>query len=163
MAIQQKHTRGVVPYLTVLGLGLSGPAFAASAGWEPTKPGEFIIPAGTGGGADQMARLLQGIVVKHNLMKQSLIPINKSAGAGAEGFLDVKGAKGDPHKIVITLSNLFTTPLATGVPFNWKDLTPVAMLALDQFVLWANAETPYKTAKDYLAAVKAGGANKFKM
>ena len=29
-----------------------------------------------------------------------------------------------------------------GVPFNWKDLTPVAMLALDQFVLWVNAETP---------------------
>ena len=55
------------------------------------------------------------------------------------------------------------TPLATGVPFNWKDLTPVAMLALDQFVLWVNAETPYKTAKDYLAAVKDGGPNKFKM
>jgi len=61
------------------------------------------------------------------------------------------------------LSNLFTTPLATGVPFNWKDLTPVAMLALDQFELWVNAETPYKTAKDYLDAVKAGGPNKFKM
>ena len=75
----------------------------------------------------------------------------------------MKGAKGDPHKIVITLSNLFTTPLATGVPFNWKDLTPVAMMALDQFVLWVNAETPYKTAKDYIDAVKAAGPNKFKM
>ena len=52
------------------------------------------------------------------------------------------------------MSNLFTTPLATGVPFNWKDLTPVAMLALDQFVLWVNADTPYKNAKEYLAAVK---------
>ena len=75
----------------------------------------------------------------------------------------MKDAKGDPNKIIITLSNLFTTPLATGVPFNWKDLTPVAMLALDQFVLWVNAETPYKTAKDYIDAVKAGGPNKFKM
>ena len=37
----------------------------------------------------------------------------------------VKSAKGDGHKIIITLSNLFTTPLATGVPFSWKDLTPV--------------------------------------
>jgi tripartite-type tricarboxylate transporter receptor subunit TctC len=37
------------------------------------------------------------------------------------------------------------------------------MLALDQFVLWVNAETPYKTAKEYLDAVKAGGPNKFKM
>src|SRR3954451_18549604 len=136
---------------------------ALAAGWEPTKPVEFVVPAGTGGGADQMARLLQGVITKNNLMKQPLIVVNKSGGAGAEGFLAVKEAKGDPHKIIITLSNLFTTPLATGVPFSWKDMTPVAMLALDQFVLWVNAESPYKTAKEYLDAVKAGGPNKFKM
>lgn len=136
------------------------PAFAA---WEPTKPVEFVVPAGTGGGADQMARLLQGIVVKHNLMKQPLIVVNKSGGAGAEGFLEIRNAKGDPHKIIITLSNLFTTPMATGVPFNWKEMTPVAMLALDQFVLWTNAEAPYKDAASYIAAVKQAGANKFKM
>src|SRR5512144_233798 len=126
----------------------------AQAAWEPTKPVEFVVPAGTGGGADQMARLIQGVVVKHNLMKQPLIVVNKAGGAGAEGFLDIKGAKGDPHKLVVTLSNLFTTPLATGVPFNWRDMTPVAMMALDQFVLWVNADTPYKTAKEYLDAVK---------
>ncbi|MEO5701945.1 MAG: tripartite tricarboxylate transporter substrate binding protein [Casimicrobiaceae bacterium] len=143
----------------VLAVG-AAPAFAA---WEPSKPVEFIVPAGSGGGADQMARLLQGVITKNNLMKQPLIVVNKSGGAGAEGFLDVKGSKGDPNKIIITLSNLFTTPLATGVPFNWKDLTPVAMLALDQFVLWVNAETPYQNAKQYIDAIKAGGPNKYKM
>jgi predicted kinase len=81
----------------------------------------------------------------------------------AEGFLAIKEAKADPHKIVITLSNLFTTPLATGIPFNWQDITPVAMLALDQFVLWSNTEKPYKTAKEYIDAAKAAGPNKFKM
>ncbi len=136
---------------------------APVAAWEPSKPVEFIIPAGTGGGADQMARLIQGIVAKHNLMKQPLIPVNKSGGAGAEGFLEVKAAKGDPHKIIITLSNLFTTPMATGVPFNWKDMTPVSMLALDNFVLWVNAEDPYKTAKEFLDAVKKAPPNTFKM
>jgi putative tricarboxylic transport membrane protein len=161
MQTQRKTLGGLVPLLAAASIGIAVPAPAAS--WEPTKPVEFVIPAGTGGGADQMARLIQGIVVKHNLMKQSLIPINKSAGAGAEGFIDVKGAKGDPHKIIITLSNLFTTPLANPLPFSYKDLTPVAMLALDQFVLWVNADTPYKSAKDYLDAVKAAGPNKFKM
>jgi putative tricarboxylic transport membrane protein len=91
------------------------------------------------------------------------VVVNKSGGAGAEGFLDVKGSKGDPHKIIITLSNLFTTPLATGVPFNWRDLTPVAMLALDEFILWVNADSPYKTATEYLDAVKAGKDGQFKM
>ena len=139
------------------------PGQAAAQAWEPTKTVEFIVPAGTGGGADQMARLSQAIITKHKLMNQPMVVINKAGGAGAEGFLDAKGAKGDPHKIIITLSNLFTTPLATGVPFNWRDLTPVTMLALDQFVLWVNAESPYKSAKDYVEAAKKAGPSKFKM
>ena len=135
----------------------------AALAWEPTKPVEFVVPAGTGGGADQMARFVQGVVAKHKLMNQPLIVVNKGGGAGAEGFLDVKGDKGNPHKIIITLSNLFTTPLATGVPFNWRDLTPVQMLALDQFVLWVNEESPHKTAKAYFEAIKAAPPNTFKM
>ena len=131
--------------------------------WEPVRPVEFIVPAGTGGGADQMARTIQGIVTKHNLMKQPMVVINKSGGAGGEGFLDLKSSANNPHKIIITLSNLFTTPLATGIPFNWKDLTPVAMLALDEFVLWVNAEKPYNTVKDYVDAVKQAPAGSIKM
>jgi tripartite-type tricarboxylate transporter receptor subunit TctC len=102
-------------------------------------------------------------VQKHNLMAQPIVVINKSGGAGAEGFLDVKADQGNPHKIIITLSNLFTTPLATGVPFSWEDLTPVAMLALDEFVLWVNADEPYQTPQEYLDAAKAAGPGAFKM
>ena len=132
------------------------------AAWEPTKPIEFVIPAGTGGGADQMGRLIAGLAEKHKLSPRPVIVVNKSGGAGAEGFLHVKGKKGDAHTIIITLSNLFTTPLHTGVPFNWRDLTPIARLALDEFILWVNAETPYKTAQEYMSAVKAK-PNTFKM
>ncbi len=136
-----------------------------ASAWEPTKPIEIIVPAGSGGGADQMARLVSLVVEKHKLSPRPIIVINKPGGAGAEGFLDVKGKKGEAHTLIITLSNLFTTPLHTGVPFSWRDLTPVARLALDQFVLWVNAETPYMTAKDYLAAVKerAGKPTQMKM
>ena len=137
----------------------SAPAFA----WEPPHPIEIIVPAGTGGGADQMARTIQGIIAKHQLSKQSVVVINQSGGAGGEGFLAAKNAKGDGHKLIITLSNLFTTPMATGIPFNWKDLTPVAMMALDEFVLWVNADKPYKTAKDYVDAIKSKPDNTFKM
>lgn len=146
--------------LSLAGAILPTPSQAA---WQPTRPVEFIVPAGTGGGADQMARTIQGIVTKYNLMKQPLVVVNKSGGAGGEGFLDIKSSAGNPHKIVITLSNLFTTPLATGIPFNWRDLTPVAMLALDEFVLWVNADKPYGSAKDYLDAVKTAPAGTIKM
>jgi tripartite-type tricarboxylate transporter receptor subunit TctC len=150
----------------VVGASMAISAFQAEVkaqAWEPTKPVQFIIPAGTGGGADQMARFLQGVIQKNSLMKQPLVVVNKGGGAGAEGFLEVKKGKGDPHTIIITLSNLFTTPYGTGVPFSYKELTPVAMLALDQFILWVNNEAPYKTAKEYADAVKAGDDKKFKM
>jgi putative tricarboxylic transport membrane protein len=149
-------TLGVAVVLSAAQVSIS------QAAWEPSRPVEFIIPAGPGGGADIMARTIQGIVTKHNLMKQPMVVINKAGGAGGEGFLDVKNARANPHKIVITLSNLFTTPMATGIPFSWKDLTPVAMLALDEFVLWVNAEKPYKTAKEYIDAAKAANGT-FKM
>jgi len=155
-------TQFAVRCLGLLGV-LIWSATPALAAWEPTKPVELVVPAGTGGGADQMARFIQGVVAKHKLMKQPIIVVNKAGGAGAEGFLDVKGDKGNPHKIVITLSNLFTTPLATGVPFNWRDLTPVQMLALDQFVLWVNEESNIKTAKAYLDAVKLSPDRTLKM
>ena len=66
---------------------------SAAFAWEPTKPViQFIVPAGTGGGADQMARFVQGVITKNNLMKQPMVVVNKGGGAGAEGFLEVKGA-----------------------------------------------------------------------
>ncbi len=135
-----------------LGIALSGGNVQA---WEPTKPVEFIVPAGTGGGADLMARFLSALIQKENLAPKNFLVVNRPGGAGAEAFLYVKSQKANPHVIVITLSNLFTTPFHTGIPFNWRDLTPISMLALDYFVLWVNAETPYKTASEYLNAVKA--------
>jgi putative tricarboxylic transport membrane protein len=161
----KREIQSSVSALALAGMAAVAVTFApgAAMAWEPTKTVEFIVPAGTGGGADQMARMIQGIVEKHDLMPQSMVVINKSGGAGAEGFMDVVQDKGDDHKIIITLSNLFTTPLATGVPFSWEDMTPVAMLALDNFVLWVNASSEFKTAPEYIDAVKAGDPNQFQM
>jgi len=137
-------------------LALGGRGAAAQRGFEPSRPVQFIVPAGTGGGADQMARVIQGIVSKHNLMRQPIVVVNKAGGAGAEGFLEAKSARGNPHMLIITLSNLFTTPMATGIPFNWRDLTPIKMLALDEFVLWVNAQSPWQSVGDFVEAARAG-------
>jgi len=152
--------RMTTPLFAAAALWAAAPAAKA---WEPTKPIEFVVPAGTGGGADQMARFIQGVVAKHSLAKQPIVVVNRGGGAGAEGFLDVKNDKGNPHKLIITLSNLFTTPLGTAVPFNWRDMTPVSMLALDQFILWVNAESPHQTPKAFLDAVKAAPDRTFKV
>ncbi|WPB84794.1 Bug family tripartite tricarboxylate transporter substrate binding protein [Sediminicoccus rosea] len=137
------------------GLAVSGAAQAQRA-WEPQRPVQFIVPAGTGGGADQMARIIQGIITKHSLMRQPMMVVNKAGGAGAEGFLEARNARGNPHLLIISLSNLFTTPMSTGIPFSWRDLTPVKMMALDEFVLWVNASSPWQNLQQFVEAAKAG-------
>jgi tripartite-type tricarboxylate transporter receptor subunit TctC len=158
-SIVGNFARATALSVCALALALTG---GTALAWQPTKTVEFIVPAGIGGGAGQMAQLIQGIVTKHKLMPTSMVVISKKGGSGAEGFLYVKNAKGDPHKIIITLSNLFTTPLATGSPFSWKDYTPIAMMALDEFVFWVNAKEPYKSPTEYVNAVKKA-PGQFKM
>jgi tripartite-type tricarboxylate transporter receptor subunit TctC len=138
-------------------------AAAPALAWEPTAPVELVVPAGTGGGADQMARFIQKMVADHQLMRQPITVVNKSGNSGVEGLMDVKAAAGNPHKLIITLSNLFTSPLATGADFSWRDITPVQMMALDQFVLWVNAASPYKSAKDLLDALRTGAPGSMKL
>jgi putative tricarboxylic transport membrane protein len=148
--------------LAIAGFAI-GMCHAAVAGaWEPTKPVEFIVPFSAGGATDQMARSIQGIIAKHKLMNQPIIVQNKAGASGAEGLLDIQNTPGDAHRLVVSSSGLYTVPLATGLPFNWRDLTPVAMVAQDEFILWVNSDTPYKTPADYLADVKKS-PSKFKM
>jgi tripartite-type tricarboxylate transporter receptor subunit TctC len=45
-------------------------------------------------------------------------------------------------------------PLSAKIPFNWRELTPVSVLALDEFVLWTNTTLPYKTTKEFVDAAK---------
>jgi tripartite-type tricarboxylate transporter receptor subunit TctC len=136
------------------GLALAQPAPAAPS-WAPTQPVELVVPAGTGGGADQMARLLAELIAKHRLMPQPVNVVNKAGNSGAEGLLDLRAARGNPHKLIITLSSLFTTPLATGSDFRWTDLTPVKMLAQDQFLIWVRADSPARTPRELMEQLRS--------
>jgi tripartite-type tricarboxylate transporter receptor subunit TctC len=131
------------------------PTAALAADWKPSKPVEFVVPSGAGGGTDQFARLVQSIIVKHKLMDQSIVVTNKSGGAGAEGFFDVASAKGDPYKIAFGTNNAYLLPLVLKVPYQYAQLTPVAMMALDEFLIWVPADSPFNTPTAYLDAVKA--------
>lgn len=150
----------LAPLLLAASLAALQPAHAA---WEPTAPVELVVPAGTGGGADQMARFIAQLATSRQLLRQPINVVNKPGNSGMDGLLDMKASRGNPHKLVITLSNLFTAPLATGVDFSWRDITPVQMLAMDQFVLWVNANSPHKTTKDLLDALRAAPPGTFKL
>ncbi|MBI4524046.1 MAG: tripartite tricarboxylate transporter substrate binding protein [Deltaproteobacteria bacterium] len=123
-------------------------------GWEPTRPVEFIIMAGQGGGADKYARLISGLADKHNLAPVPLVPINKVGGAGAVAMQYVQGKKGDDQTIMITLSSFVMTPIAQQLPFNYKDFTPISLLALDNFFLWVHRDIPWKSVADFVKTAK---------
>src|SRR5207247_132870 len=128
----------------------TAPAFA----WEPSKPVEIGGAAGAGGESDQMARMMQAAIQKNNLMKQPMVVSLKGGASGAEALMYMKSSAGDPHRTLIAYSLIYMLPLSAKIPFNWRELTPVSVIALDQFVLWTNAQLPYKTAKEFADAAR---------
>ena len=131
----------------------------AHAQWSPKKPIEMIIMAGTGGGADQIARLLQGLIEKKGLSPRPFIPINKPGGSGAEALRYLQDKSGDEHTILVTLNSFYTTPIIqSGIGVDVSKFTPVGRMALDTFLLWVNEERKDITDLDsYVAAVKSAG------
>jgi len=138
---------------------LAGTMPALSA-WQPQKPIEFVATAGPGGGTDNLARAVQNIITKHKLIEQPIVVVNKGGGSGAEGYVYGKASAGDPYKVIFGTSNAWQQPLVSKVAFNYTDLTPIAAMAQDEFLLWVKQDAPYKTAGDYL---KAAAAGEFKM
>ena len=86
--------------------------------------------------------------------------VNKGGGSGAEGYVYGKASAGDPYKVIFGTSNAWQQPLVSKVAFNYTDLTPIAAMAQDEFLLWVKQDAPYKTAGDFL---KAAAATEFKM
>ena len=144
-------------------LRISGAVIAAAAvcgsapavAWEPTKSVEIVVAAGAGGASDQMARMMQAAIQKNNLMKQPIIVSLKGGASGAEALMYMKSSDGDPNKVLLAYSLIYMLPLSAKIPFNWRDLTPVAVTALDEFVLWDNTTMPEKNVKEFVDAAKA--------
>src|SRR6476660_10038605 len=112
---------------------LAAASVSAFAAWEPTKPVEIVVAAGAGGASDQMARMIQAAVQKNNLMKQPMVVSLKGGASGAEALIYMKTSTGDANKVLIAYSLIYMLPLSAKIPFNWRELTPVSVVALDQF------------------------------
>ena len=134
---------------------VASPAIA----WQPNKPIDFIIMAGKGGGADKMARLMQGIVEKESRAQRRLVPVNKSGGSGAEALMAVKSASDPDHTIMVTLNSFYTTPLRQpGLEVDVLTFAPVARMAEDTFLLWVHADTGITTFEQWLDVAREQGS-----
>ena len=136
-------------------------AAPATAQWKPTKPIEFVIQTSPGGGSDVYARLWIGIIEKHQLSPVPITPVNMPGGAGAVALTHLLKQKGDPHFMTPTLNSVVTTPLQQKIPVMYPstDLTPLALMTIDPFLLWVNPEK-YKNWEAFQTACKADRAGR---
>jgi putative tricarboxylic transport membrane protein len=88
-------------------------------------------------------------------LNQSVVVLNKGAGSGAEAFLYAKANAADPHKLIFGTNNVYLLPHVAKMAYTMQDLTPVAALALDEFLIWVKADAPYETAAEFIEAAKA--------
>jgi putative tricarboxylic transport membrane protein len=137
-----------------LGLFMVTPAMA-QPGWKPEKPVEFVGAAGAGGGTDIFARSVQLAIQNHKLIDQPILVSNKGGGSGAETYVYVKGAAGDPHKLAFGTSNLYTLPMVAKVAFKHTDFLPVAAMVFDEFILWNKGDSPHNDYRSFTDAAKA--------
>lgn len=142
----------------MIAAGLAAASLTIATGaqaWQPTKPVEFVVTSGPGGGTDNFARVVQSIITKHKFFDQPIVVVNKGGGSGAEGYVYGRQSKGDPHRVIFGTNNAYLLPYVAKLGYKFSDLTPVAGLALDEFIIWVNGNSPYNDAKSYIDAVKA--------
>ena len=131
------------------------PISAMAQDWEPTRPVDFTIMAGAGGGADQIARFVQSVVEANDLMNRPLIPTNRGGGSGADALLHLNDARDADHTLMVTLNSFYTTPIRQeGLGVDIETFTPITMMGVDPFVLWVHTDSGITDFDGYLAAVR---------
>ena len=133
--------------------------FAQCSAWAdnyPSKPINFIVPYGAGGGADSRSRqITQKMSV---ILKQPIIVDNKPGAGGNIGTEYI--ARAAPDGYTIGMGNFAPMAVNKTLFGNLRydpetDLTPIVLVEKGPLVLVVNPNSPYKTVQDIVAAAKA--------
>ena len=148
----RKHWLGMLVLIIVAGLiALVGPVHGQAF---PSRPIEFVVPFGAGGGSDILARAIAKVIADEKLLPVPLVVSNRPGGSGAVGWSYVLSKKGDPYFLATVSGSFWTTPLLGLAPFKPADFTPVAGIALDTFFFVVRAESTYRTLRDVVEVAR---------
>jgi len=142
---------GIVATLLAVILGLA--ALPAQAAF-PEKPITLVVHAGAGGGSDIFARTLAAANDREKYFPQPIVVENKPGGSGAIAFAYVAGKRGDPYFLLTAVTSFLTTPILRNAQFGYKDFTPIANFAFDEYLAMVRADSRYKTMKDLVEAAR---------
>lgn len=137
-------------------LGAAALLFAcvtAHAQWQPNKPITIIVPWAAGGSTDQVTRVTAAELEKH--LGQKIVIMNQPGASGSVGTKNAMGAPADGYTWTAGGAKDLGTYKVLGMletsASDWNLYLNVAHIA----VVGVNADTPYKTMPELLAAMKA--------
>ncbi|HUX38231.1 MAG TPA: tripartite tricarboxylate transporter substrate-binding protein [Rectinemataceae bacterium] len=141
--------------LFLVAVAVASVSTLAAAPWKPMKTIELVAPAGPGGGWDMLCRVIQKTLVDEKLVNQNVIVTNKPGGGGAVGWTYLQGKKGQGEILAATSTLLIFNKLLGTSQQTYKDFTPIAALQSEWEALAVSADSPYKSLKDVMEAIKA--------
>jgi tripartite-type tricarboxylate transporter receptor subunit TctC len=118
----------------------------------PVKQLTVVVPFGAGGGTDQVARMLAGIMEPD--FGQPIVCVNKTGGAGAVGYTETANAKPDGYNIVLSTSNISTIKATGNSQLTYKDFEPIIAVNFDSPALMVRSDSPFSSAKELLDYAK---------
>jgi putative tricarboxylic transport membrane protein len=127
---------------------------AATQEWKPSRPVDFVVGSGPGGGNDKTARLIQKIWRESKWLDLVNV-INKPGGGGALAYTYVSEKAGDGHYLVVVRKALLTNHILGRSPLQYTELTPLAVMANEPNAMAVRADSPIRNLKDLVATFKS--------
>lgn len=136
--------------LNVAALVLVGPVFAQT---YPNKPIKMIVTFAPAGPTDVIGRVIAQKVSES--WGQQVVVENIAGGGGNIGMAAAMRAPADGYTVVVVSTGYIINPsLYAKVPYEFKDFTPVSLVAQSPDVLTVNPAVPAKTVQELIAVVK---------
>jgi len=126
---------------------------ASSSEKYPSRPIDFIVPWGAGGGADQLARKLGSLAEKE--LGVSLPVINVAGATGGTGAAKLLAAPNDGYSIAVFIADSLAAVAAGDAAYSLKDFAPIIRAQLCPSYIFVRTDGPYKSWKDVEDAAKA--------
>jgi tripartite-type tricarboxylate transporter receptor subunit TctC len=135
--------------LTAFALAIAGHAQAA----YPERPITLIVPWGAGGGTDATARIIGSLLEKE--LGQPVNVVNRTGGSGVVGHQAIASAAPDGYTIGIVTVEISMMHWQGLTDLSGASYTPIGLVNMDPAGLQVRADSPYKTANELVAAIKA--------
>ena len=127
---------------------------AQSAAGFPTKPITIVVPNPPGGVVDSSARLAADPMAR--LLGQAVLVDNRGGASGNIAYQMVARAPKDGYTLLASYSayHVGNPAMFAKLPWDPKDLVPVALIAAATNVITVNPSLPVKDLKSFIAYLK---------